>query len=118
MRSQKDAADRRLLYLIGYMDQRGVAFQVGKREKDGRESNDPTHGPCTPLTDQANEPPSRSQRGVIQPDGNDEQFGRKKDRQNKEPREQANGTTRSRKCLGAMGHEKPCRLLTERLFHK
>jgi hypothetical protein len=108
MRRQKAAADGYPLRLIGYPGERSVAFQVGKREKHGRESNDPPHAPRAPLTHEANEPASRSQRGVVQPDGNDEQFGREKDRQHKQPREQAKGPAGNQKCLCASGHSINC----------
>src|ERR1700734_2508188 len=115
MRRQKAAADGYSLRLLRYPSERSVAFQVGERKKHGRESNDPPYAPRTPLPHEACEPASRSQRGVVEPYGNDEQFGRKKDRQHKQPREQAKGPAGSRLCLCAMALEKLSRLIHRKI---
>ena len=77
------------LGLIGNLVEGRLAFQIRKGEKDGCESDDPAHGPRAPVTGEAQEPAPRDQRGVVQPDRNEEQFNDEEDGQCQEARKQA-----------------------------
>ncbi len=107
MRSQKAAVEGRPLRLTGYPVKGRLALQVGKRQEEGREADDAPHNPHAPLTQETGEPASGSQRYIVQPDGNDEQFGREEDCKNEEPRQQAKGQTAKQRNRCAISLEKP-----------